>query len=60
MKIGNLVRIKNSSNREWLGIIVREIAGSMKIKNVEWVHARADQARGSYAEKALELISETR
>jgi hypothetical protein len=58
VKVGDLVRYR--SRTDWLGIIVREIPGTMKIKNVEWIHESGDVDRGSYAAKDLELVSESR
>ncbi|MDP7281652.1 MAG: hypothetical protein QGG39_17440, partial [Candidatus Poribacteria bacterium] len=62
MKIGDLVRFRLRPS--WLGIIVDETPGTMKLKTVEWVHlsgwAIGSVSRGAYKEKDLELINENR
>ena len=64
MKIGDLVRYRTSTHHDdwggWLGIIVREIPGTDQIKVIEWVHTSKGIDRGSYRERDLELVSETR
>ena len=62
MKIGDLVRFRLRSS--WLGIIVDETPGTMKLKTVEWVHlsgwAIGSVSRGAYKEKDLELVNANR
>ena len=58
MKIGDLVKFRRSPG--WLGIIVKETPGTMKLKTVEWVHESGGCDRGAYKEKDLELLSASR
>jgi hypothetical protein len=58
VKIGDLVKYR--SRDDWLGIIVRETPGTMKLKTIEWVHKSGGVDRGAYAEKYLELVNEAR
>ena len=58
MKIGDLVKFRLSTG--WLGIIVKETPGTMKLKTVEWVHESRGRDRGAHAEKDLVLINESR
>ena len=64
MKIGDLVRYRTSTHHDdwggWLGIIVREIPGTDKIKVIEWVHVSKGTDRGSYRARDLELANENR
>ena len=64
MKIGDLVRYRTSTHHDdwggWLGIIVREIPGTDKIKVIEWVHVSKGTDRGSYRARDLELVNENR
>ena len=64
MKVGDLVRFRsgnyNKVHREWLGIIVREIAGTDEIKIVEWTHQNKGRDRGGYKAADLELANEGR
>ena len=54
MKIGDLVKFRLRSS--WLGIIVDETPGTMKLKTVEWLHLSGSVSRGAYKEKDLELV----
>ena len=56
MKIGDLVKYRLRS--AWLGIIVEETPGTMKLKTVEWIRVSGDISRGAHKEKDLELVSE--
>ena len=58
MKVGDLVKYRTTS--DWLGLIVQEIPGSNKVKVIEWWHRSGGRDRGSYREKDLELVSESR
>ena len=58
MKIGDLVKYRSTD--DWLGLIVRETPGTMKLKTVEWIHKSGGTDRGAYAAKDLELISESK
>jgi len=62
MKIGDLVRFR--LRPAWLGLIVAETPGAMKLKTVEWVHltdwAIGSVSRGAYKEKDLELVNANR
>ena len=58
MKVGDLVKFRRSPG--WLGIIVKETPGTMKLKTVEWVHESGGCDRGAYKEKDLELLSASR
>jgi hypothetical protein len=58
VKIGDLVKYRYCE--DWLGLIVRETPGTMKLKTVEWTHKSGGTDRGAYAEKDLELVSENR
>jgi len=64
MKIGDLVKYRTSTHHDdwsdWLGLIVREIPGTDKIKVIEWVHKSGGTDRGSYRARDLELVSESR
>ena len=64
MKIGDLVRYRSGAtyapHGEWLGLIVREIPGTDKIKIIEWTHTNQGTDRGPYRERDLELVNETR
>ena len=62
MKIGDLVRYRsgNGHHNGWLGLIVREIAGTDQVKVVEWVHVNIGRDRGSYRARDLELVNESR
>jgi hypothetical protein len=64
MKIGDLVKYRTATHSpdhsEWLGLIVREIPGTDKIKVIEWVHKSGGTDRGSYRARDLELVSESR
>jgi len=61
MKIGDLVRYRTSTHHDdwggWLGIIVREIPGTDKIKIIEWTHTNKGTDRGPYRERDLELVN---
>jgi hypothetical protein len=58
VKIGDLVKFRLRSS--WLGIIVDETPGTMKLKTVEWLHISGSVSRGAYKEKDLELINANR
>jgi len=62
MKIGDLVRYRaathHTAHGDWLGLIVREIPGTDKIKVIEWTHVSKGTDRGSYRARDLELINE--
>ena len=62
MKVGDLVRYRsgNGSHNGWLGLIVREIPGTDKIKVIEWVHVSKGTDRGGYKARDLELVNENR
>jgi hypothetical protein len=61
MKIGDLVRYRSgaayAAHREWLGLIVREIGGTDKMKIIEWTHTNKGTDRGQYRERDLELVN---
>ena len=64
MKIGDLVRYRSANSytryhNDWLGLIVREIPGTDKIKIIEWTHTSKGTDRGPYRERDLELVNET-
>ncbi len=59
MKIGDLVRFRTRVPGDydaWLGLIVREIPGTDKIKIIEWTHTNKGTDRGPYRERDLELV----
>ena len=56
MKIGDLVKYRFCD--DWLGIIVKETPGTMKLKTVEWIRVSGDISRGAHKEKDLELVNE--
>ena len=58
MKIGDLVKYRYCD--DWIGIIVDETPGAMKLKSVEWIHVSGGLDRGAYKEKDLELVNENR
>ena len=64
MKIGDLVRYREvegtTYHNDWLGIIIREVPGTNKVKVVEWVHKNKGRDRGSYRARDLELASANR
>ena len=64
MKLGDLVKYRAATHHthhsEWLGLIVREIPGTDKIKVIEWVHKSGGRDRGSYRARDLELVSASR
>jgi len=64
MKIGDLVKYRIASHHEhhndWLGLVVGETPGTVKLKTIEWIHKSGGTDRGAYAEKDLELVSESR
>jgi len=63
VKIGDLVRYRSRDGchaSEWLGLVVREIPGTDKIKVIEWVHVNKGTDRGSYRARDLELVNENR
>ena len=64
MKIGDLVKYRTGTHHdhhsEWLGLVVREIPGTDKIKVIEWVHVNKGTDRGSYRARDLELVNENR
>jgi len=63
VKIGDLVRYRSRDGchaREWLGLIVREIPGTDKIKVIEWVHVSKGTDRGGHKARDLELVNENR
>jgi hypothetical protein len=67
MKIGDLVRYKDPAGRwaEWIGIVVRCIAGTDKRKVVAWAmpshyKGRLKNRNICYPERQLEVISEGR
>ena len=61
MKVGDLVKYKSPNNRwdgAWkeVGVILRCIAGTDKVKVVQWTTG----TRCSYPERNLELVNESR
>ena len=64
MQVGDLVKYRTSTHHDdwsdWLGLIVREIPGTDKIKVIEWVHVSKGTDRGGYKARDLELVNENR
>ena len=64
VKIGDLVKYRTMTHSpdhsEWLGLIVREIPGTDKIKVIEWWHSEGGTDHGSYRARDLELVSASR
>ena len=56
MKVGDLVRHKSPYARGYVGIVVRCIPGTDRVKVIEWAGA----GRSSYPERDLEVINESR
>ena len=56
MRVGDLVRHKSPYARGYVGIVLRCIRGTDRVKVVEWTGA----IRCSYPERDLEVISESR
>ena len=64
MQVGDLVKYRTMTHSpdhsEWLGLIVREIPGTDKIKVIEWWHSEGGTDRGPYRERDLVVVSASR
>ncbi len=58
MKVGDLVRYKDSLWHHWVGIVIREIPGTQEIRVVKWVAPK--EMVSSNPKNQMEVVSESR
>ena len=58
MKVGDLVRYKDSPWHHWVGIVIREVPGTQEVRVVKWVAPK--EMVSSNPKNQMEVVSESR
>ena len=58
MKVGDLVRYKHERWHHWIGIVLREIPGTLEVRVIKWIAPK--EMINSGPKNEMEVISESR
>jgi hypothetical protein len=58
VKVGDLVRYKHEPWHHWIGIVLREIPGTLEVRVIKWIAPK--EMINSGPKNEMEVISESR